>query len=171
MIAARTKAASDTHELAAAIASVVQTRDLVLLVGEMGAGKTTFTQGFGKALGIEEPITSPTFVLLRSYKGSMAMHHVDIYRLEHLQEVIDLGLMELLDEGGVALVEWGDLATPVLPRDFLELRLSVDSEDDEARLIELKCVGPSWMGRTEALRNALSAWTLQQPDELEDQTP
>lgn len=160
MIVARTASAEETQSLAGALAAQVRPADLVMLVGEIGAGKTTFTKGFGRALGIDEPITSPTFVLLRSYEGSMVLHHVDIYRLEHLQEVIDLGLMELLDEGGVALVEWGDLAEPVLPRDYLEVRLAVEGEDSEARRIEVRGVGPGWSTREESLRGALSQWTV-----------
>jgi tRNA threonylcarbamoyladenosine biosynthesis protein TsaE len=132
----------------------------MVLVGEIGAGKTTFAQGFGAGLGVDEPITSPTFVLLHSYEGRLPFHHVDIYRLEHLQEVIDIGLVELLDQGGVALMEWGDLASPVLPRDYLEIRLDV-GEDDEARSIQLRGVGSEWVEREGELAGHLQNWVVE----------
>lgn len=159
MITAHTKSAEDTQSLAAAVSEVVQARDLIVLVGDIGSGKTTFTQGFGRGLGITEQITSPTFVLLHSYDAPLALHHVDIYRLDHLQEVIDLGLMELLDEGGVAVMEWGDLAAPVLPRDYLEVRLE-PSDDHLGRNIRLRCVGQGWTAREKALKDGLSSWAV-----------
>lgn len=160
MIRARTKSSEDTQNLAAAVAEVVRPRDLVLLVGDIGAGKTTFAQGFGRALGIEEPITSPTFVLLRTYENALPLHHIDIYRLDHLQEVIDLGLMEMLDEGGVALMEWGDLAAPVLPRDYLEIHL--DLVDDEAsREIRIRGVGQMWSAREHSVAASIARWVTE----------
>ncbi len=160
MLQAVTKSFEDTQALGAALAECITNRDIVMLVGDMGSGKTTLTKGFGAALGIEEPITSPTFVLMRSYAGRIDLHHVDIYRLEHLQEVIDLGLIELLDEGGVALVEWGDLASPVLPRDFLEVRLMADDQDDDRRHVTVTCVGQAWSARRRALTEALQPWLV-----------
>jgi tRNA threonylcarbamoyladenosine biosynthesis protein TsaE len=159
MIRARTSSSSDTREFAAALSSCVRPRDLMVLVGEIGAGKTTFAQGFGAGLGVDEPITSPTFVLMRTYGARLPFHHVDIYRLDHLQEVIDIGLVELLDEGGVALMEWGDLADPVLPRDYLEIHLELGSED-EVREVELRPIGPDWVGREGELVERLGKWTV-----------
>jgi len=161
MILAATKSADDTQALAAALTEVVRPRDVVMLVGDVGAGKTTFTQGFGRALGVQEAITSPTFVLLRTYGGTMPLHHVDIYRVEHLQEVIDLGLLELLDEGGVALVEWGDLAEPVLPRDYLEVRLGVHPSDDDSRQVQVRGVGPDWSVREQLVGRAIAQWVVE----------
>jgi len=157
MIQLRTNNALETQAVAAALAESMRPRDLVLLVGEMGAGKTTFTQGFGHALGVTEHITSPTFVLMRSYDARLPLHHVDVYRLTQLQEVIDLGLVELLDEGGVALVEWGDVARPVLPRDFLEVRMAVDEIDDDVRNIVLEGSG-SWTTRETSLAPLVEEW-------------
>lgn len=158
MIVTRTKSAFDTQAFAAALAAAVQPRDLILLSGTMGAGKTTFTKGFGEALMVTEPITSPTFVLMHTYEGTLPLHHVDIYRVGHMQEVIDLGLMELLDEGGVALVEWGELAQPVLPRDFLELRFATDDEDDDVRIIELHFIGEQWERREADIAPYVTQW-------------
>ena len=158
MITLVTKSADDTRELGTAIASVVDSRDVVLLAGDLGAGKTTLTQGFARGLGVEEPVTSPTFVLMRPYEGRLPLVHVDAYRLEHLQEVIDLGLAEMIDDGAIAVIEWGDVVAPVLPPDFLELRLEYGDGDDERR-IGLRFVGVRWAARTAAVQRVVERWS------------
>jgi tRNA threonylcarbamoyladenosine biosynthesis protein TsaE len=159
MIHAATKSADDTRELAGQVAGLARPGDLILLAGDMGAGKTTFTQGFGKALGVDEQVTSPTFTLVRTYPARIPVLHVDAYRLDNLQEVIDLGLHELLDEGCVALIEWGDIVAPLLPTDFLEIRLEFGEGDDDRRL-RLRAVGQPWGVRVPALRTALDRWSV-----------
>ncbi len=164
MIFLVTKSAEDTKELAAAVAGLVCPGDVLLLIGDLGTGKTTFAQGFGLGLGVGEPVTSPTFVLLRSYRGRLEMLHADVYRLDQLQEVVDLGLPELLDERGVALIEWGDMAAPALRPDFLEVRITRppgESPDDfvvDERRIELCPVGRAWMRRAADLELAVDRW-------------
>jgi tRNA threonylcarbamoyladenosine biosynthesis protein TsaE len=157
MITAVTKSADDTRDLAAQLSTVARSGDTLLLSGELGAGKTTFTQGFGRGLGIDERITSPTFTLVHSYQGRLTLVHVDVYRLDHLQEVIDLGLAELLDEGAVALIEWGEAAAPVLPADFLRVRIAFGDADDD-RVLSLEPVGRSWAGRPVAIQTAVDRW-------------
>ena len=157
MITALTKSADDTRDLGAALASRALPGDVILLSGDLGAGKTTFAQGFGRGLGVEENLVSPTFTLVRHYEGRLALLHCDVYRLDHLQEVIDLGLPEMLDEGAVALVEWGDVAAPSLAPDYLAVRIEFASADDERRLY-LRVVGPSWVPRVDRLRAVLSRW-------------
>ncbi len=158
MIVAATKSAEDTRELAAAVAGLVRSGDIVLLAGDLGAGKTTFAQGFGRALGVEGPITSPTFTLMRPYEGRLRLLHCDVYRLDHLQEILDLGITELVDDESVALVEWGDRAEAVLPPDFLEVTISYGTSEEERRL-DMRSVGRSWSARTPALQRALERWS------------
>jgi len=159
MIVATTTAADQTQQLGAAIAELVRPGDLVLLAGELGAGKTALVQGLGRGLGITEPIISPTFMLARQHDGGrVVLHHLDVYRLEQMHEVFDVGLPELLDEGGVTVIEWGGVIAPALPADFLELRLRFGEGDDD-RIIEVDAVGPRWNARTRALGQALSPWT------------
>ncbi|HEX4978435.1 MAG TPA: tRNA (adenosine(37)-N6)-threonylcarbamoyltransferase complex ATPase subunit type 1 TsaE [Acidimicrobiales bacterium] len=163
MTAAVTKSADDTRELAAAIAGVVRAGDVVLLAGDLGAGKTTFTQGFARALGVTDPVTSPTFTLVNHYRGDvLTIIHADVYRLDRLQEIVDLGLPELVDdEEAVALVEWGDVAEPVLPKDFLEVRIGYspsDADTDDTRTFELRPVGASWRTRVAALEDVVERW-------------
>jgi tRNA threonylcarbamoyladenosine biosynthesis protein TsaE len=178
-LTARTRSADATRALAAEVAGVVCPGDIVLLAGELGTGKTVWVQGFSKGLGVTEQVTSPTFTLVRPYQGtSLQLLHADVYRLDHLSEVVDLGLVEQLDDrprssvprsegrsgpgprsgtGTVACVEWGDLAAPVLPADFLEVGLAHGDLDDE-RLLRLRPVGARWTDRLGALREALSPW-------------
>jgi tRNA threonylcarbamoyladenosine biosynthesis protein TsaE len=153
----RTSSVDATRALAAAVAPLVRQGDLVLLVGDLGAGKTAFTQGFAAALGVDEPITSPTFTLARSYQGKLQINHLDVYRLESAQEAEDLGLGELL-EVGVTLIEWGDTIVSALPADYLELRFAYGEQDDE-RDVEVRIVGPSWSARQRALTSALETWS------------
>lgn len=131
-LVARTSSPDQTRALAAALAELARPSDLVVLVGDLGAGKTAFTQGFGLGLGVDEQITSPTFALVRSYTGRLDLYHLDVYRLEQVAEALDLGLAELLDDGSVTVIEWGDTIAPVLPHDYLEVHLGF--EDDDADL-------------------------------------
>ena len=148
----------DTTRLAEIIASFCRPRDMILLAGEMGAGKTTFTQSFGRALGITEPITSPTFNLLHNYgTGRMALHHADLYRLERTGELTDLGLDELQDSGGVVIVEWGDIVGEDLG-DALIIRISHPTDVDavESRTVEIDLRGAQWASRWQKLTDELS---------------
>ena len=142
----------DTGVLAAGLASMAEPGDVLVLVGELGAGKTAFSKAYGKTLGVTEQMTSPTFTLAREYKGRLTLHHLDVYRLEMMSEVMDLDLPELLDSGGVVLIEWGDAILPMLPLDYLEVRFTFGEGDDD-RTIELRPVGPRWCARENALAN------------------
>jgi tRNA threonylcarbamoyladenosine biosynthesis protein TsaE len=157
VIRATTKSVDDTKTLAGALAELARPGDLLLLTGELGAGKTAFAQGFGAALGVTDPITSPTFTLVSQYVGRLPLNHLDVYRLEQLAEVADLGLAEMLDDGGVTLVEWGDVIVPALPADYLEVRFEFGAADDD-REMELVAVGPRWSARSRAIATALQDW-------------
>ena len=177
-----------THAVAAAIAALARAGDMIVLAGEMGSGKTSFAQGFGRALGVEEPITSPTFTLVHSYPVSsrLTLHHADLYRLDRTSDVEDLALHELAAFHGIVLVEWGDIAAAALG-DHLEVRLGyVDEDPDEAagddsgapadpptdeaadeideladpgtREIALRAIGPTWAGRWDRLVRALEPY-------------
>lgn len=133
-------------------ARVLRSGDIVLLSGPLGAGKTTFTKGVASALGVVERVTSPTFTMVREHRcsnsqGIERLHHCDVYRVASLDEVLDLALGELVEEAGVALVEWGELAASVFGRDVLTLSLSVS--DDEVR--HLVVGGDAARGREDEL--------------------
>ena len=156
---ARTTDVEATRALAASIAALVSPGDVILLSGELGAGKTAFVQGFGSGLGVKEQITSPTFTLAHQYEGAITMHHLDVYRLERFAEMDDIGVSELLDGDGVVLIEWGDAVAPVLPRDYLEVTLAYGEGDDD-RDLELRCVGSRWTARQRVLAEHLQTWTV-----------
>jgi tRNA threonylcarbamoyladenosine biosynthesis protein TsaE len=174
---------SQTHAVSAAVAGIARAGDMIVLSGEMGAGKTAFAQGFGRALGVTEPITSPTFTLVHSYPigSKLTMHHADLYRLDRTVDIDELALHELAGFGGIVLVEWGDVAAAGLG-DHLEVRLmhpahdsygdvsdgDVDDgdpgghdeladefADDGVREIEITASGSAWSGRWDRLTRAL----------------
>jgi tRNA threonylcarbamoyladenosine biosynthesis protein TsaE len=116
-----TASAEATEAAAAALARHVRPGDLLLLLGEMGAGKTTFVRGLARGLRAVGDVMSPTFQLVRVYGGPVQLAHVDLYRLGGVEELADLGLDELLDQGAV-VVEWGDrLAEPGVARVRIEV--------------------------------------------------
>lgn len=156
LLRAETGSANETLEVAGAIGGLLRAGDVVVLAGDLGSGKTTFAKGIGRALAVAEPVVSPTFTIVRQYEGRLPLVHVDVYRLDHLQELYDLGLEELIDGEAVTLVEWGDVVTAYLPPARLEVRLEPGAGDDE-RVITVRPRGPSWLARQEALAAALDA--------------
>lgn len=157
---ARTTSTAGTRDLAAALAELARPGDLLVLVGDLGAGKTAFTQGFARGLGVDEQVTSPTFALVQSYTGRLDLYHLDVYRLDQVSEALDLGLSELLDEGAVTVIEWGDAIAPVLPHDYLEVHLGfVEDGGEEVRDVVLLPVGHRWAARRRALGVAIGPWS------------
>jgi tRNA threonylcarbamoyladenosine biosynthesis protein TsaE len=162
MIDLRSSSVATTHAIAGVIAGLVRPRDIIVLAGDMGAGKTAFTVGFTRALGVseEDQVSSPTFTLVHSYNsGRIPVLHADLYRLNSMAEVADLGLREQVDLGAVALVEWGDVASEVIG-DSLTIELSHDDDDDDARNIVISVEGHGWDTRWDKLRDSLREWSV-----------
>jgi tRNA threonylcarbamoyladenosine biosynthesis protein TsaE len=160
----------DTRALAAALASLLRAGDVVALAGELGAGKTCFVQGAVRGLGVEARVTSPTFVLVRHYQGRLPVVHCDVYRLDRLQDVHDLG-DDVLAPDVVTFLEWADAVQPLLPEDRLEvvIRLPTDGvsgalpgteapADDEPREVIVRACGPTWERRSGSLAEVLTPW-------------
>lgn len=155
MLQLRAPSLAHTHAVAAALAGIVRSGDLVVLAGEMGAGKTAFAQGFGAALGITEPMTSPTFTLIHSYEvGRLTVHHADLYRLSTHHELADLALGELMESDGIVLLEWGDVVAGVLG-DHMMVRLDHVDDDEGARLLTVGATGRSWAPRWSRIETVL----------------
>lgn len=169
-----TATAEQTRALGAAIAGALRPGDVLSLTGELGAGKTCFVQGAARGLGVTQRVTSPSFVLRREYRGRVPVLHLDVYRLDTLQQVEDLGYEEVLDRDHVTFIEWGDAMSPLLPPDHLEVELSLaavarpaepappDSEpmlsDPEPRRIVVRPHGDDWARRIAGLSSDLSPW-------------
>jgi len=133
-----TASAEETRRAGEEFAALLRPGDVVLLSGVLGAGKTTFVQGVGRALGVSDRVTSPTFTMVRQHAcrnelGIATLHHADVYRAGSLSEVDDLALGELVEESGVALVEWGDVAASLFGHEVIRVDFSTD--DDDARTL------------------------------------
>jgi tRNA threonylcarbamoyladenosine biosynthesis protein TsaE len=157
----RTVTADDTRSVGERLAGLLDGGDVVVLTGELGAGKTTLVQGVGAGLGITERVASPTFTLVREYSGRLPVIHADVFRLERVGEVIQLGL----DEAGrdaVLMVEWGDAIEDELPPERLRIELTSEDPDGETevRRISLTGLGSSWQERWPRLAAAVEPWTV-----------
>lgn len=156
MLGYRTDGVGETRALGGAVAALVDVGDVVVLVGDLGAGKTAFVQGFAASLGVTAPVTSPTFTLANRYEGRLVVNHLDVYRFDCPEEVSDLALPEILDDG-VTLVEWGDTIASALPSEHLSVNIRFGDGDDD-RSFELRGQGATWNRRADRLRAALVRW-------------
>ena len=123
-----TRSAEETQDLGRRLGAYAERGDLLLLSGELGSGKTTLSQGIAWGLGVDEYAHSPTFVLVNEYQGRLVLFHVDLYRLDDLAEVQELGIEEMLADG-VCVVEWAEKAVNVLPRQHLLVEIEVNGQD------------------------------------------
>lgn len=153
-----TRTAEETREIGSALAALLQPRDTLVLTGDLGAGKTTLVQGIARGLDVHDHVASPTFTLVREYSGRLDVAHVDVYRLERVQDVVDLGLDELGGPNRVLVVEWGDAIADLLPSDRLRVELTSDNDSD-ARRLTVAPEGRRWAARWERLEQALGPWT------------
>ncbi len=156
-LCAASSSAAATQALAAAIAAALVDGDLLVMAGDLGAGKTCFTQGLGRGLEVEDRITSPTFTLAGRYEGQLTLNHLDVYRLDDVSETLDLDLPELLEDG-VTVIEWGEQIVTALPDDLLVVRIEFGDGDDDRRF-RFECRG-SWAGRLAELAAAVREWTV-----------
>lgn len=171
IIELETETADRTREVGRAIASALEPRDTVVLTGDLGAGKTTLVQGIGRGLGVEDHVASPTFTLVHEYTGRLDIAHVDVYRLDRVQDVLDLALDELGGPERVLLIEWGDAVADLLPEDRLRVELTTESADTETRRIVMTPQGPSWALRWERLEQILDPFRGSARRPLDEATP
>jgi tRNA threonylcarbamoyladenosine biosynthesis protein TsaE len=112
---------------------------VVVLSGDLGAGKTHLVQGVARGLGVGDPVTSPTFNLLLVHRGRIPLYHFDLYRLEHAVELEDIGFYETIESDGVSMIEWGDRFPAALPPEYLEV--SIHDLGDRSRRFEVAGIG------------------------------
>ncbi len=109
---------------------------IIALHGNLGAGKTCFTQGLAQAAGVTEPVCSPTYTLISEYQGTVPFHHIDLYRLGGPEEAYDLGLDEYLETDGITVIEWAERAAELIPPNAIHIRLERGA-DEQVRTIEV----------------------------------
>ena len=153
---ATTHDSGETHALGRRLGTLLRAGDVVVLDGELGVGKTVLAKGIAVALGITEPVVSPTFTVVREYDAPTPLVHVDVYRLDHVQELHDLGFDDLVGEEAVTVVEWGDRVSAALPSDRLRVLLEPGEGDDD-RVVSIDALGVSWGDRRDSLTAALEA--------------
>ena len=149
----------ETRAVGEALATLLRPGDVISLTGDLGAGKTTLVQGAARALGVEEPVLSPTFTLVREYRGRAPIYHLDVYRLERIQDVLDLGFEELVDRRAIVFIEWGDAIDALLPPEHLQVELTLPADGQQRRL-SVAWYGRSWAARIEPLAAVLERWMV-----------
>jgi tRNA threonylcarbamoyladenosine biosynthesis protein TsaE len=131
-----TRDAAETRALGAALAAFAQAGDVLCLEGILGAGKTQLAKGFGAGLGIDDPIVSPSFILMAEYRGRLPLFHLDLYRLGSAAEALDGGLLDEREGGGVTVVEWAERLGAARPTGRLDV--IIEGSGDEPRSIRLR---------------------------------
>lgn len=140
----------ETIELAQNIESEKFPNMVICLIGDLGTGKTVFTKGFAQALEITEPVTSPTFNIIKEYtSGEMPLYHMDVYRLEGKPD--DIGIEEYFTKKGVTIIEWADLIEDYLPEKRLDIKIKNSMEDEDKRIIVLSPHGKKYEDLCEAI--------------------
>jgi tRNA threonylcarbamoyladenosine biosynthesis protein TsaE len=145
-----------TQHLGTCIGKLAKTGDVFLLTGNLGSGKTCLTQGIAWGLDVKEYAFSPSFVIVREYRGRLPLYHIDFYRLNRIEEIVDLGLDEYLYDKGVCVVEWAEKGLAVLPKENLLINLSYIS--DTERTISLKPKGHRYTQVLKSLNSDLKTW-------------
>ena len=152
---------NDTVDLGRRLGALAAAGDVFLLSGELGAGKTCFIRGIAAGLGVTEYAFSPSFVLVREYRGRLDLFHMDFYRLEQPGEIAELGLDEYLYGGGVCAIEWAERATGLLPDEHLLIELAYAPATQENRAVRLTAEGPRYEALLQELLDTdgdVTAW-------------
>ena len=128
-------------ELAKKLANYVEENTVIALIGELGTGKTTFTKTFAKEFGVKENLKSPTFNYVLEYlSGRMPLYHFDVYRLCNSEEIYEIGYEDYINNGGVALIEWANIISEDLPKEYIRIEFKYIEKEDE-RLVDIKYIG------------------------------
>ena len=133
--------AEDTARIAGELAKGLKGGEFIAMYGELGAGKTAFVQGLARALGIDRPVTSPTFTIVNEYEGRLPLYHFDVYRIADPDEMYEIGYEDYLDAGGVCVVEWAELIEELFPDEYIKLTIEKDNSKgfDYRRIITEEC--------------------------------
>ncbi len=130
-----TKNTNETENIAEEVAKKLSSGDVILLLGDMGVGKTVFTKGICRAMGVTDYVTSPTFTVVNEYEGeSFPVYHFDLYRIEEADELIEIGFEEYLSSGGVCIIEWPQIAGHLLPKQRYEIEIKRKEDVNEREI-------------------------------------
>ncbi|MDQ3940769.1 MAG: tRNA (adenosine(37)-N6)-threonylcarbamoyltransferase complex ATPase subunit type 1 TsaE [Actinomycetota bacterium] len=159
VLSVTSRSVEETRIIGASLAPTLVPGDVISLTGDLGAGKTAFVQGVAAAMGVDTRVTSPSFTIVHEYEGRYRLIHLDVYRLDSFQEVLDLGFEEFLDPNSIVLVEWGEAISPLLPRRHLEveLRQAADVEAVDERSIVFRPRGQEWIRKIQMMRETAEA--------------
>jgi len=147
-----------TQLLGSYLGELAQKADIFLLTGELGTGKTCLVQGIARGLDVKEYAFSPSFVILREYCGRLHLYHIDFYRLDHIEEINDLGLEEYFYGDGVCVVEWAEKGLQVVPRDNLLVTINYIPASQTGRSICLEPQGERYYELIEQLKKERELW-------------
>lgn len=146
----------ETQQLGVVLGELASDGDLFLLAGNLGAGKTCLTQGIARGIGFSGYVASPTFVLMREYRGRLTMFHLDLYRLDSPREIEGLGVDEFMGQAGLCVVEWADKALEWFPEDHLLIKMNSGPQEED-RLLRLEPRGKRYFDLLERLEKR---WNL-----------
>ena len=146
------KSENDTKKLAIKMASMLKKGDLIVLCGELGSGKTKFTEGFLTYFDLENEISSPTFTIVNEYKkDDINIYHFDVYRLEDSSEFYAIGGDEYF-ENGICLIEWGELIEDALPNEYIKIDFSRDDSNENERILNIQSIGNKYDNIIDSLK-------------------
>ncbi|KAF0133605.1 MAG: hypothetical protein FD145_1221 [Candidatus Saganbacteria bacterium] len=123
------KSPQETLNLGEKIGFILKPNDILLLTGELGAGKTTFVQGIAKGLNVKDFVTSPSYSLINEYEGTYHLFHIDLYRLETLSQIEELGITEYFLKDGVTIIEWAEKMENLLPKNGIRIKIEYAGEN------------------------------------------
>jgi len=148
----KTCSPDETMKVGRALGSILKREDVVCLIGDLGTGKTAFTNGIASALGIEEYITSPTFTIVNEYKEKLPLYHFDVYRIADSDEMYDIGFEEYLYGDGVVVIEWAELIEDILPDEIILVKITKNLNlGVDVREIDIEFIGEKYKNYIERL--------------------
>ena len=148
----KSNSTNETKQFAKSLASKFNKGDVIILSGDLGSGKTKFTEGFLSYFGLENEISSPTFTIVNEYlKDDINIYHFDVYRLEDIDEFFAIGGDEYFDKG-ICIIEWGELIQDALPKDYIKIKISKDENNENLRILEIYSVGKKYDSLIDSLK-------------------
>jgi tRNA threonylcarbamoyladenosine biosynthesis protein TsaE len=138
----RTHSPEETQKIGVQIGDQLSPGDVVALIGDLGVGKTCLTQGIAHGAGVyqDQIVNSPSYILINEYEGEIPIYHIDLYRLERLEDIVALGLEDYFESDGICVVEWADRMGDLLPESHIQVIIT--AEDESTRTIEVSPIGP-----------------------------